>query len=166
MDPTAFTKPEFISELRSAQFESIAKSSKFTSSQKKKIKDTRLSPLLDALDTSRPGHVAGTAAYPALIKKMITKGLSRKDVAGLMSTKATFIDYTGTSVTESILVHPEVMKQYNPSMLKLMAQEMTPGDIETIKNAIQGAVAYGGAAPEIVRLDAWLGTDDGKNNFA
>lgn len=168
MDPTSLTKSEFISELRSAQFESIAKSSKFTSSQKKTIKDTRLSPLLDALDTSRttPAGVSTYAPNPALVKSMITKGLSRKDVAGLMDTKATFTDHTGAIVTASILTHPEVLEQYTPNMLKLMGQEMNSGNIQTLRDVIEDAGTTPGSSAQLTNLATWLTSTDGVNNFS
>ncbi len=162
LDTTYLTDPEFVSQLRPAQFESIAKSNKFTSGQKKTLRETRVSPLLDALDTARgPRH----APNPALVKRTITKGMTIKDVAGLMGTNATFTDHTGTIVTASVLTHPEVLNQYSPNMLKRMGQEMTSGDIQTLRDVIEDAGTTPGASPHLVSLATWLGTPDG-NNFS
>ena len=162
LDTQYLSNNHFVSELRSTQVDSINKSNKFPSGQKRLLKNTRLAPLLDALDNSRTTH----APNPALVRRMITKDLSAKDVAGLMSTNATFTDHTGATVTKSVLTHPEVMEQYQAGLLKRIGQEMTPSDITTIRDAINAAAAVPGASPNIVNIAAWINSQDGINNFS
>lgn len=159
------SNPDIVKQFRAAQFESIAKSSKFTGSQKKSIKEMRLNPLFDALDPRRPGHVAGSAAYPNLIRGMITKSLTPKDVAGLMATKYQFTNpTTGALDEQSILLHPQVISQYTPNLLKRMGQEMTTEDIQEVRNAIAGIPAVPGTP--VAKLQTWIDSQDGINNFS
>lgn len=111
-----FTDENFVSELKSSQVESINKSNKFTGSQKKSLKDTRLAPLKSSIpdinlgtkkaytDAVAKPEPTRSQAEKDLIKntedkvasgnktvsKMISNDLSGKDVAGLMSTKVDF----------------------------------------------------------------------------
>ncbi len=162
LDTSYLSRSEFVSELRPAQVESIIKSNKFTSGQKQAVRNTRLAQLLDALDTSRPNHTAN----PALVKRMITKGLSVKDVAGLAGTNVTFVNPAGAQVTESILVHPEVLNQYSANMLKRMGQEMSSADIQMIRDAIDTAAQVPNAPQKIQNLRTWINSPDGQSNFS
>lgn len=155
---------DIVKQFRPAQFESIAKSSKFTGSQKKAIKEMRLNPLFDALDPRRSGHVAGSATYPSIIKGMITKSLTPKDVAGLMGTKYQFTKPDGTTDEQSILLHPQVVSQYTPNLLKRMGQEMSTEDIQEIRNAIDLIPTVSGSPVD--RLKTWINSNDGQNSFS
>ena len=157
INPDHLKNEDFIGQLRPAQAEAIIKSSKFTTSQKDTLKDKRKAPLLNALDTSRPGHVPN----PVLVKDMITKRFSPKDVAGLMSTDATFIDHTGTTVTKSVLTHPEILNILTPSLLKRIAPEMNAPDIKVMHDIIENAGTTPGAPINVTRLATWLTTPDG-----
>lgn len=157
IEPDHLKSTDFIKEMRPAQAETIIKSNKFTTSQKDGFKNARKAPLLDALDTTRPGY----APSPGVVKDMITKTLGPKDVAGLMSTNATFVDHTGTTVTDSILTHPEVLNVFTPNLLKRMVPEMSAVDIEKLHDVIEDAGTTPGASSNVTKLATWLTTPDG-----
>lgn len=160
ISPEYLEKGDFISEMKSGQAETVLKSSKFTTSQKEKFRNARQEPLQKALDTAFPHY----APNPALVKDMITKKLSPKDIVGLMNTSATFVDPTGVTVTASILTHPEVMEQYTPKLLtRMAAADMNTQDIETIRTAIEDAGTAPGASRNMTKLATWLGTPAGQD---
>ncbi len=150
-DAEHLADPGFAKELKSSQVESIMKSNKFTSGQKRALGDARKAPLLDALDMSR-----GTsyAPNPALVREFITKKLSAKDIVGLMETKVStpFGDIP-------LLTHPDVLQALTPSILKKMALEMTAADIAILRTALEAPV---GGSPAV---KAWLATNEGKALF-
>lgn len=155
---TSYLKNEhFVSELRPAQAEAIIKSNKFNTTQKNNLRDARKAPLVKALDTAYPGY----AANPSVVKDMITKKLNPKDVAGLMTTNATFVDHTGATVTKPILTHPEILNVYNVGLLKRMAPEMSAADIQILRDIIEDAGTTPGAPANITKLATWLHTPDG-----
>lgn len=169
IDPAYLKDPSFVAQMKSSQIESALKSNKYTSSQKASLREARNEPLLNALDTSRgASHIPN----PALVKDMLTKRLTAKDIAGFASTKIDFIDtYSGASIVQgSLLTHPEVMENYNPKMLKQMTDVLTPSDVTMIRNAIEDAynstIATPTPNPKIVSLHNWLTNDDGINNFS
>lgn len=159
IDPEHLRNSDFIAEMKSSQVEAVLKSSKFTTSQKDGLKDARKTPLQMALDNTMLGY----APNPRLVRDMITRKLSPKDVVGLMSTKVTFVNPTGATVTESILTHPEVMEQYTPKLLKRMAAaDMNTQDIEEVRTAIENAGTAPGASTNMTKLAVWLSTPDGQ----
>jgi hypothetical protein len=144
IDVEDIKRSEFISEMRGPQFEAINKSNKFTTSQKKSIKDTRKDSILAAFHM---GHTtpAGAPAYaptPANIsaaKGKISK-MGGKDLMELMRENVDYIDpSTGARVTESLLTHPEVMSALKPNMLKKMVAEgLSDSDITKLRTALEG----------------------------
>ncbi len=129
-------KPEFIAEMRGPQFETIAKSNKFTSGQKKAVKDARKEPLLKAFNTAHPSYTPANMADE--INKKIKK-MSGKDYAELMREKINYVDYRGTPVTdEPLLAHPEILTVLKPNMLKKMALELNGDEINTLRTALEG----------------------------
>jgi len=82
--------PTFVLNLKSSQVEDIMKNNRFSSGQKKQIKDQRIKPFRDALATARtspPNSPAGAAAMQ--IMEAALKKMSAKEVAGLEDTELT-----------------------------------------------------------------------------
>lgn len=159
-----------VSEFRSAQFESIAKNTQFTSSQKKRIKDIRMNPLLNALDKTRTDS-SGNSTFdpkPKKVTEMITKGLSAKDVAGLMSTTITYdvTDQNGQIIGEEkdkpLLLHPEVIENLTPGLIKKMMAEMSAEDVTKLREAVDKEISkYPNGIPTtkkgLIKVEKWLG---------
>lgn len=168
-DPQLLERTDFVSNMRSAQIDTIAKSPKFTKSQQAAIKATRNNMLLDALDTSRKTYKRNDK----LVADMITKNLTPKDVGGLMSTNVQFEDYNGNVVQRSILFHPEVIGVYTPKLLKRMAEDLSTADVQALRGRIEelGESDALKTLPDnlkkkVAKLTKWLGEDDGTNNFS
>ncbi|HEY0221104.1 MAG TPA: hypothetical protein VGC58_02680 [Candidatus Paceibacterota bacterium] len=140
LDTAYLANPDFVSHLKSGQMESINKSSRFTTSQKGTLRNSRRAPLNNALTTGDAALVAGNIpAFDTEVinAKAVVKGLGHKEVAAL---------------DMAVLTSPTMLKVYNPQMLKRMADEMSPSDIPTLRTAIQ----TGGDMATI----AWLATPD------
>jgi hypothetical protein len=118
IDPSYLKDPDFVSQLRSGQAESITKSSKFTASQKQALKDGRNKPLTDALAA---GNIAG---IQAAIRKV-----DYKTLVGYMN-----IPGRGGL---AIALDPAVLPTYNAKILTKMADEMNDEDKLTLKSAIE-----------------------------
>ncbi|MDB5254104.1 MAG: hypothetical protein JWL80_170, partial [Parcubacteria group bacterium] len=140
-------REDFVSQLKPSQVDAIMKNNKFTKNQKKNIGDRRKAPLIRALDTSANGHLAN----PTLVRDMINKRLSAKDIAGLMSTTGDFVDTNGLPlVGASILLHPDVLSALKPNILKKMALEMEPADITTLRAALEAPSAHAIVNPSVL----------------
>ncbi|KKT84932.1 MAG: hypothetical protein UW83_C0031G0006 [Parcubacteria group bacterium GW2011_GWD1_44_9] len=135
INPGHLTNPDFVSQMRGPQFEAIAKSDKFTSSQKKTLRDVRKESLLQALDASSPSY----APTPANIRDALQKisKMGGKDFVELMRQNITLAP--GTTPIP-LLTHPAVLPILKPNMLKKMAVEMNDADITTLRNNLLAAL--------------------------
>jgi len=135
INPEHLANPDFVSQMRGPQFEAIAKSNKFTSSQKQKLKDVRKGSLLQALDASSPSYAPTPANVTSALQKISKMGgkdfveLMRQDVAPAPG-----------AAPIPLLTHPAVLPTLKPNMLKKMAMEMNDADITTLRNALLGAL--------------------------
>lgn len=128
INPEHLANPDFVSEMRGPQFETIAKSDKFTSSQKKTLKDVRKGSLLQALDASSPGYAPTPANITNALQKISKMG--GKDFVELMRQDIT---PTPGAVPIPLLTHPAVLPILKPNMLKKMAMEMNDADITKLR---------------------------------
>ncbi len=135
INPEHLQDADFVSHLKSPQFESINKSGKFTTSQKEKLRAARRKPLADAL----------VRRNVADIEKAL-KALGPKEIAS--------IDIANLKI-------PTMLEAYKPSLLKRMAPEMNPADVLELRDAIVAAAGMPGASTNVTKLNTWLGTPDG-----
>jgi hypothetical protein len=99
---------DFVAQMRPAQVDAVIKSSKFTSSQKNKIRDARKQPLIDAIN-----------AHDEITARAVIKRLSAKEITSLD--------------LDTVLRRPTILKIYTPEMLKRMAAEMDISDISILR---------------------------------
>ncbi len=128
----------FVGALRSSHMDYVKKSTKFTSSQKDAIKNSRQDALLGRVQTT-----------PSEIAK-----LDPKDVASLFD--------------RGVLTDPIYLEHLNPKKLKSIGKEIDDErKIDQIKAAITAAPGgpAGGPPTGIDRLQTWQGSPDYQNNF-
>lgn len=128
INPAHLGNTGFVSQLQPAQIETINKSIKFTTGQKSSLRTARRAPLLAAIAA---GNVAAAQAA--------VRELGHKEIAAL--DMATLLDGT-------------MGETYTPQILKRMAPEMNPADIQTLRTSI----LQGGGTLATIH---WLGTPDG-----
>ncbi len=104
MDANTRAHPTFLSHLKTAQMETLMKSSKLTGSEKTKLKNDRMKPLINDLVNGRAGNVAAFTKALNTIKKM-----NPKDVASL--------DDWDKVVGFPILQDPQIIAQLGPGQL-------------------------------------------------
>lgn len=147
LDTNYLGSEHFVSHLKPGQMESINKSSRFGTSQKTALRNSRRAPLGRALTAGDAALTAGNVAVfntEVSNAKSVVRSLGHKEIAALdMAT----------------LTSPTMLKVYNPQILKRLAEEMNPQDIPILKDAILGTTTPGvsGDAATIT----WLGTPDG-----
>src|SRR3989344_3279746 len=128
------SNPEFVKNMRTAQYDSVQKSPRFTTTQKNGLRTARRAPLLAAIAAGSTAPAAVTAAQLAM------KELGPKEIAAL---------------TMPDLLNPTMLHSYTQQMLKRMGPDMNPADILPLGTAI---VAAGGPAA------TWVTSIDGRNN--
>ncbi|MFZ2484611.1 MAG: hypothetical protein WAX80_01095 [Minisyncoccia bacterium] len=127
INPDHLKNLDFVEQMKASQIESVNKSSKFTSSQKRDLQNTRRAPLFGALAT---GTVANVQAS--------LKDLGPKEVAAL-------------EMNTGELLHPTMLQAYTQQMLKRMGPELNPADILPLGTAI--ATAGGPASAWVTSAD-------------
>lgn len=147
LDPAHLENQEFVTRLTPPQVEAITKSSRFTATQQNKVKELRRKPLLDAIDTSDTDKVR------AEIKK-----LNPKDIAGMSWIK--------TPDGEPLLTHPFVLEALSRKTLRRMAETLSPGDIQTIRDAVERLAKSPTTSRNIPKLREWLNTEVGQDEFS
>lgn len=153
-DPTSSSyhpgSETFVSSLRAGRIDTVYqnKNGQYTSTQISNIRKTRLLSLNRALATPLvgtppiPTQVAINAAQSAVY------GLGHKEIASMNLTD---------------LTNPIMMETYSPALLKKMAGEMKPNDIQTVRQAIETAGTTLGSSQHMTNLAQWLTTADGAN---
>jgi hypothetical protein len=122
IDPQHLKNVDFVSQLRPAQIDTINKSGRFTSSQRETLSKVRQQPIKKALTPP-----AGTPINPDEVKRALRE-LGPKEQAALMKMEGR----PGVMVG----IDPYVLSYYTPKMLRRMVDEMTPGDIQTLRAAL------------------------------
>lgn len=141
INPTHLGSPHFVASMRSSQVDSVIKSTKFTTAQKDNLRGARRQPLINAIATGGPTAAADTQAA--------LRRLGAKEVAGL-------INVPGPSGV-NLAFEPLVLQAYTPQMLKRIASEISPTDIQNLRTAILGV---GGPTA------TWLATPAGQTEFS
>lgn len=109
VDPTMLENADFVSQLKQSQIEAIAKSDRFSTTQKGSVKRLRK----NAVETK-------LRATPALVKKTHAKELS---------------EY-GAANPGDLLIDPAIMRQYDPKVLKRLGSELNDEKSAQLRSAI------------------------------
>ena len=148
IDPDYIKDPAFISQLRPAQIENIYKSSKFTTSQKNKLKEVRIEPLKNAITAGNAAHAASNIpAFDAAVvsAKAAAKRLGHKEILSLEPEERKT---------------PVMAEVYNRELLKRMAPEMNVSEIPDLKAYILSML------PATDKTALWLNSLDGESSFS
>ena len=128
---------DFVAQLKSSQIDSINKGSKFTSSQKEKLKNARMAPIVNAIRTGNTG--------------VIKSEFRKADI----KTKIIYLKTPGPGGI-NVGLDPDVLDTYNSKTLSRMAghDDMTDGDIRTLRTALLTSL------PATHSVVAWLNHAD------
>jgi hypothetical protein len=147
MRPNVLTNQAFIDNLSGSQIESINKSNRYTQKQKTGVRAQRIQPIKDDL-------VSGIPASYNNARNALRK-MNPKDLAKLFGTKVPV-----AGVDTSILLHPEVLEIYTPKTLTRMAEELSPQQIDDLRNEIINAGRTPGASKKLTDLATWIDDPD------
>lgn len=140
LDNEYLTNKNVVAAFRSQQFEQIAKNEGFTASQRKIVKDFRMEPLLNSLDSTKPNYIKDQKAREKVLNDMISRGgLNAKDLAGLASTKIKDPNNPDAEGS-SLILNKEIIRRLDSNQVKKMVEEMNPSDVEDFTNAIENQI--------------------------
>lgn len=131
---------DYVKNLSQSQIDGILKSQKFTSTQKKKIRDEIIRPLKEALMRGS----AGAAEVGIILGKMKAQQIAKLDSV--------------------ILLDNNIISQLTPKMMAEMPKELDNATLKQIGDKIKAVVASGGTHPAFDYIDP-AGNRRGKDFF-